>query len=80
MISAFQLLIGIVNCQFGEAVQTPICRPLTVRKTPPLPFRRGRGFDYVLRTNFSRHLGQVMEIFPFPRGTRTVWRHLGQTK
>ena len=23
---------------------------------------------------------QVMEIFPFPRGTRTVWRHLGQTK
>ena len=26
MISAFQLLIGIVNCQFGEAVQTPIYR------------------------------------------------------
>ena len=35
---------------------------------------------YVFRTNFSLHLGQVMEIFPLPRGTRTVWRHLGQSK
>ena len=26
----------------------------------------------VLRMNFSLHLGQVMEILPFPRGTRTV--------
>ena len=34
----------------------------------------------VLRMNFSLHLGQVMEILPFPRGTRTVWRHLGQLK
>ena len=23
---------------------------------------------------------QVMEIFPFPLGTRTSWRHLGQSK
>ena len=26
----------------------------------------------VFRTNFSLHLGQVMAIFPFPLGTRTV--------
>ena len=35
---------------------------------------------YVFRMNFSLHRGQVMEIFPFPLGTRTSWRHLGQSK
>ena len=33
--------------------------------------KRGGPACYVLRINFSRHLGQVMEIFPLPRGTRT---------
>ena len=28
-------------------------------------------FDHVVFINFSRHLGQVMEIFPFPLGTLT---------
>lgn len=36
--------------------------------------------DQVLRMNFSLHLGQVMAILPFPLGTRTDWRHLGQLK
>ena len=35
-------------------------------------------FDHVVFINFSRHLGQVMEIFPFPLGTLTCWRHRGQ--
>ncbi len=35
---------------------------------------------YVFLINFSLHRGQVMEILPFPRGTRTIWRHLGQSK
>ena len=38
------------------------------------------GIFYVFRMNFSWHRGQVMEIFPFPLGTRTSWRHLGQSK
>ena len=35
---------------------------------------------YVFFTNFSRQRGQVMAILPLPRGTRTIWRHLGQSK
>ena len=31
-------------------------------------------------TNFSLQRGQVMAILPLPRGTRTIWRHLGQSK
>lgn len=38
------------------------------------------GAFQVLRMNFSLHRGQVMAIFPFPLGTRTSWRHLGQSK
>lgn len=49
------------------------------RKSLRLPARHFVS-SQVFRINFSRHLGQVMEIFPFPLGTRTVWRHLGQLK
>ena len=34
----------------------------------------------VFLTNFSLQRGQVMEILPFPLGTRTGWWHLGQEK
>ena len=47
------------------------------QKTPPA--NRGRT-DQVFLTNFSLHRGQVMEILPLPLGTRTIWRHLGQSK
>ena len=52
------------------------------KKKGPLHTRSGLSREqyYVFRINFSRHLGQVIEIFPFPLGTRTVWRHLGQLK
>ncbi len=39
----------------------------------------GSGLIQVLRMNFSRHRGQVMEILPLPRGTRTGWWHWGQS-
>ena len=38
--------------------------------------RKGTVFftvPYVFLMNFSRHLGQVMEIFPLPLGTLTCW-------
>ena len=44
---------------------------LQIFATPPFAYQ-------VFLTNFSRHLGQVMAILPFPLGTRTVCRHLGQ--
>ncbi len=50
--------------------------PVGAKKPPG----RRRLFSYVFLINRSRHLGQVMEILPFPRGTRTVWRHLGHWK
>lgn len=40
----------------------------------------GVSSDQVDFTNFSWQRGQVMAIFPFPRGTRTTWRHLGHRK
>ena len=38
------------------------------------------GTYQVFLMNFSRQRGQVMEILPLPLGTRTIWRHLGQSK
>lgn len=57
-------------------------REIFLQKTKSGNLRRFPENDsvQVLRMNFSLHLGQVMEILPFPRGTRTVWRHLGQLK
>ena len=47
---------------------------------PRCVLRNTPGSLYVFRMNFSWQRGQVMEIFPFPLGTRTIWRHLGQSK
>ena len=55
----------------------------SLRHENGIPTAGGRrwGGDYqVFFTNFSLQRGQVMEILPLPRGTRTVWRHLGQSK
>lgn len=40
-------------------------------KIPGVVFNH-TGVFYVFRMNFSWQRGQVMEIFPFPRGTRTI--------
>ena len=52
------------------------CRESTSRRKVKLC----GGTFQVFRMNFSLHRGQVMAIFPFPLGTRTSWRHLGQSK
>ena len=49
------------------------------RQKTPAGFPAGVHYAQVFRINFSLHRGQVMAIFPFPRGTRTILRHLGQS-
>ena len=68
----------------GAARKIPICISLAAsganKKNPRQDLKSLSGKNHVLRMNFSWHLGQVMEILPLPRGTRTTWRHLGQSK
>lgn len=49
------------------------------KKRPSGNFRRSaKTARYDFRTNFSLHLGHLMQILPRPRGTRTVCLQFGQ--
>ena len=77
------LMILSVFSGCAKDVTTPV-GTMTAEEVKEFNKKAGGGnlplINQVFFTNFSRHLGQVMAILPLPLGTRTGWRHLGQTK